>query len=255
VGKLLWTIVVLALAGAAVFLFVTRYRSRNVGAVQRGYRIADETGCFTCHGPGGYRGMPDPGHGLEDVPPWSGGILATYAESEAEIREWIVDGLPERVRKDPEEMKLRTHAVVRMPAFGGILSPAQVSDLVAYVKAVGDFEKPKDENAEAGRQVALRLGCFNCHGPQGRGAPRNARSLKGYIPSWDGADFSELAKDDQEIRDWVVDGGTRRVVSSRVARFFLERQAVKMPAYRGFVTDGDTARLVDYIHWVRQHPY
>ena len=152
-------------------------------------------------------------------------------------------------------MKLRARAVVRMPAFRRILSEAQVSDVVAYVKAVGDFEKPKDEKAEAGRQVALRLGCFNCHGPQGRGSMPNARSLKGYIPPWDGADFPELARDDQEIHDWVLDGGTRRVVSSRMARFFLERQPVKMPAYRGYVSDDEAARLIDYIHWVRQHPY
>ena len=252
--KLLWAATVLVLVGLA-YLAGGRFRTQNLGAVQRGYRIADETGCFTCHGPGGHRGMPDPGHGLEDVPPWSGGILATYAENEGEIREWIVDGLPASVRKDPEQMKLRAKAVVRMPAFREILSDPQVADLVAYVKAVGDFEKPKDEKAEAGRQVALRFGCFNCHGPQGRGAMPNARAFKGYIPSWDGDDFKDLARDDQETREWILDGGTKRLASSRSARFFLERQPIKMPAYRGYVTDDEASRLVDYIHWVRQHPY
>ncbi len=252
--KLWWAATVLVLAGVA-YLAVGRFRTKNLGAVQRGYRIADETGCFTCHGPGGHRGMPDPGHGLEDVPPWSGGILATYVENEGEIREWIVDGLPASVRKDPEQMKLRHKAVVRMPAFGGILSDAQVADLVAYVKAVGDFQKPKDEKAEAGRQVALKFGCFNCHGPQGRGAMPNARAFKGYIPSWDGDDFADLARDDQETRDWILDGGTKRLAANRSAQFFLERQPIKMPAYRGYVSDDEAARLVDYIHWVRQHPY
>jgi len=253
--KLLWTVVVLVLAGYAASVSLSRYRSRNEGAVQRGYRIADETGCFTCHGAGGHRGMLDPGHGLEDVPPWSGGILATYAENEGEIRQWIVNGLPESVRKDPEQMRLREKAVIRMPAFRAILSDAQVSDLVAYVKAVGDFEKPKDARAEAGRQVALKYGCFNCHGPQGRGSLPNARSLKGYIPAWDGADFPELAANDQEIHDWILDGGTKRVLSRRMAQFFLERQPIKMPAYRGYISDDEAASLIDYIHWVRQHPY
>ena len=68
--KLLWTFVVLVLASSGAYVSLGRFRSRNLGAVQRGYRIADETGCFACHGPGGHRGMPDPGHGLEDVPPW-----------------------------------------------------------------------------------------------------------------------------------------------------------------------------------------
>ena len=217
--KLLWTIVVLVLAGTAAYVSLSRYRSRNVGAVQRGYRIADETGCFTCHGPGGHRGMLDPGHGLEDVPPWSGGILATYAENEEEIRQWIVNGLPESVRKDPEQMKLRERAVVRMPAFRAILGDAQVSDLVAYVKAVGDLEKPKDarrRGGTAGRPEATAAS--TAMGPRGGARLPNARSLKGYIPAWDGADFPELAADDQEIRDWILDGGTRAVLSSRMAQ-------------------------------------
>jgi hypothetical protein len=81
------------------------------------------------------------------------------------------------------------------------------------------------------------------------------RAFKGYIPSWDGADFPELASNDQEIREWILDGTSKRFAANRLARFFLERQPIKMPAYRGHVTDDEIARLVDYIHWVRQHPY
>ena len=254
-GRLRTSLTALLLLAALAYVGFRHWRTRNLGAVQRGYRVADEKGCFTCHGPGGHRGMPDPGHGLEDVPPWSGGMLTMYVEGEGEIREWILDGLPQSVRKDPEQMKLREKATVRMPAWRGLLSDRDVDDLVAYVKAVGDFETPTDEKAEAGRQVALKLGCFNCHGPQGRGSMPNVRAFKGYIPAWDGADFPELAKDDGEIREWILDGRTKRFAASRLARFFLERQPIRMPAYRGYVSDDDVSRLVDYIHWVRQHPY
>jgi mono/diheme cytochrome c family protein len=250
--RLVLVVLVLAAVGFLVFQW---WRGKNVSAVQRGWAVAHESGCFTCHGPGGIRGMSDPGYGLDDVPTWSGGLLTMYAQNEGEVKEWILNGLPERVRKDPEQMKLREKAVVRMPAFRSVLSERDVHDVVAYVKAVADFDKPQDEKAEQGRDLASKTGCFNCHGPQGRGSMPNVRAFKGYIPSWDGADFPELAQDDGEVREWILDGITRRFKDNRLARFFLERQPIQMPAYRGHLSDADVDRLVDYIHWVRQHPY
>lgn len=243
--------VVLAIAAVGI-----RYwRRKNVSRVQRGWAVADQKGCFACHGPGGIRGMADPGHGLDEVPPFSGGLLTMYAQNESEIREWILDGMPRRVRDDREQMKLRADAVIRMPAWRGLLSAREVDDLVAFVKAVSDFETPKEEGASEGREVANRLGCFNCHGPQGRGSTPNARAFKGYIPSWDGADFPDLARDDAEVREWILDGRPRRLQANRIARFYLERQPIQMPAYRGHVSPAEVARLVDYVHWVRAHPY
>jgi mono/diheme cytochrome c family protein len=256
-----WLTRVLALVGAlglvsfVTYSLVQGWRRKNIGRVQRGYEVADRNGCFSCHGPGGIKGMANPGHAEEEVPPWSGGLMTMYAENEAELREWILDGLPKRIRNDPEQMKLRANAAIEMPAWRGILSGRELDDLVAYVKAAGDFEKPQDEKADEGRKIAERLGCFNCHGPQGRGATPNARAFKGYIPAWDGPDFPELAKDDAEIREWILDGVSRRFAGSRAARFFLERQPIKMPAYRGHVKDEEVDRMVDYIRWVRQHPY
>ncbi len=249
-----------ALAAIAILLAVAalsvRYwRGKNVSRVQRGWAVASEKGCFTCHGPGGIRGMADPGHGLDEIPPFSGGLITMYAQNEGEIREWILDGLPRRVRNDPEQMKLRAGAVIRMPAWRGHLSEHETDDLVAFVKAVADFENPQDQKPADGREVATRLGCFNCHGPQGRGSMPNPKSFKGYIPAWDGHDFPELAKDDAEIREWVLDGRPRRLQENRIARFYMDRQVIQMPAYRGHVSPADVDQLVEYVHWVRAHPY
>jgi mono/diheme cytochrome c family protein len=243
--------IVLAVAAVAA----SYGRRAHVSRVQRGWTVAYQKGCFTCHGPGGIRGMADPGHGLDEVPPFSGGLITMYARSEDEIREWILDGLPRRVRDDPEQMKLRANAVIRMPAWRGLLSDRQVDDLVAFVKAVSDFEGPDDAKASEGRDVANRMGCFNCHGPQGRGTMPNPRAFKRYIPSWDGPDFPDLARDDGEIREWILDGRPRRLQQSRIGRFYLDRQAVQMPAYRGHVSPEEVDRMVDYIRWVRAHPY
>lgn len=238
-----------ALAAYAGFL---SWRDRNRGAVQRGYAVAGANGCFTCHGPGGLRGMPNPGYGLDDVPSWSGGLVTMYAQNQGEIREWILDGLPRRVRDDPEQRKLRDAALIRMPAFRGRLSEAELSDLVALVAAVSDLETPKDDKPAEGRRVAEAFGCFNCHGPQGRGTPSNPGSFKGYIPAWDGDDFPDLARDDAEIRQWIRDGGVARLNANPLARFFLRRQKIRMPAYAGHIKDEEVERLLDYVHWLRR---
>ena len=244
----------LALALVAGGLFY-RWRTKNISRVQRGSEVAAQRGCFTCHGPGGSAGVPNPGHVMGDVPSFTGGLITMYANDESEIREWILDGMPRRLRDDPEQMALRRDATIRMPAWRGIIEGRDLDDLVAYVKAVSDFERPQDANADEGRQVAQRTGCFHCHGPQGRGSMLNVRAFKGYIPAWDGADFPELARDDLEIRAWILDGGTRRTYANPAARWFLERQPIKMPAYRGRLTEEEVARVIDYIHWLRAHPY
>jgi mono/diheme cytochrome c family protein len=245
-------VILLGLAGWAAFSY---WRTKNVSRVQRGWRVAERKGCFTCHGPGGLRGMANPGYGFDEVPPFSGGLITMYVESEAEIREWILDGLPQRIARDPEQRKHRDRAVIQMPAWRGLLSQGELEELVAFVKAASDFEKPQDEKADEGRKVADKFGCFNCHGPQGRGSAPNLRAFKGYIPAWDGADFPELAADDGEVREWILDGRPKRLHENAVARWFLSRQPIKMPAYRGHIGDAEVDRIVDYIHWVRQHPY
>ncbi len=245
----------LALLGGIVFGARHLWQGRTLGRVQRGWEVAARKGCFTCHGPGGIRGMANPGHAEEEVPPWSGGLVTMYVQNEAELREWIRDGLPQRIKNDPQQMKMREKAVVEMPAWRHLLSERELEDLVAYVKAASDFETPKDEKADEGRKVAERMGCFNCHGPQGRGAAPNALAFKGYIPPWDGPDVLELARDDAEIREWILDGKSKRVAGSAAGRFFLERQPIKMPAYRGHLSDAEVDRLLDYIRWLRQHPY
>jgi mono/diheme cytochrome c family protein len=243
-----------ALAAVAGWLLFEHWRTRNIGPVQRGWQVASQRGCFTCHGPGGTRGVPNPGHGLGDVPSFTGGLVRMYVQDESEFREWILDGLPRRVREDPAQMAHRRGATIRMPAWRGLLGARELDDLVDFLKAVSDFEKPDEPRAEEGRLVADRTGCFHCHGPQGRGSMLGIRAFKGYIPAWDGADFGELSRSDAEIRSWILDGGTRRAYGNPVARWLMERQPIKMPAYRGRLTEDEVARIVAYIRWLRAHP-
>jgi mono/diheme cytochrome c family protein len=240
----------LALVLLGTYLAVASWRGRNVGPVERGFRTAQASGCFTCHGPGGLKGYEDPDGRVGGVPPFTKDEVEAHAKTVDEIREWILDGMPKRMRDEPAEPG--EPPVISMPAWRDVLSARQVDDLVAYVVAVSDFGSAPEGQALAGRDAAVALGCFQCHGPQGRGNPPNPGSLKGYIPSWDGADWPELVQDDAELREWIKDGSPKRLREHRIARYFLAKQAVKMPAYRDTVTEEQLQALAAYIKWMRK---
>ena len=226
-------------AATAMITAIFWWRSANVGSVRRGSDLALAYGCLGCHeGPGLSAVLPRHFADLDDVDPET-------------LREWILDGMPARLRQDPESREALEDAPIRMPAWRGRLSDAQVSDLVAYLRAMASADVPQDPEAVNGYVVAERLGCFRCHGPGGRGAGSNPGSLKGYIPPWDGSDFAELVLDDDELREWILGGRPQRLQANRLARFILDRQAIRMPAFRGKVTEDDLQALTTYIWGLR----
>ena len=234
------------LATFVVAVFVTAitavfwWRSANVGPVQRGADLALSQGCLGCHGGSGESPqLPRLFTDLDDV------------ERET-LREWILDGMPRRVREDAELRQTLEAAAIRMPAWRGRLSEAQVDDLITYLRALAVADLPDDSAIRTGYAVAERLGCFRCHGPGGRGASRNPGSLKGYIPPWDGRDFAELVVDEAELREWILGGRPQRLQANPLARFFLDRQAIRMPAFRGLIREEELRALEAYIGWLRR---
>ena len=226
-------------AVSGVVMGILWWRSSNVGAVQRGADLAQAQGCLGCHeGPGVSPLLPRHFADLDDIDP-------------ATLREWILDGMARRVRQDPESRDALEAAPIRMPAWRGRLSRAQVDDLIAYLRAVAAADLPDNPAALKGHALAERLGCFGCHGPGGRGAGSNPGSLKGYIPPWDGRDFAELVVDEGELREWILGGRPQRLQSNPTARFFLDRQTIRMPAFRGQMTEEELRTLVAYIAWLR----
>lgn len=247
-------IVVLALAVAALAaglgFLVTRsgwQRAALDTPVQRGRLIAERMGCYGCHGAGGGQPIPNPGAKGGEVPGWPGGTWMMWNRGERDVRAWILEGRPEH--REPDR-----GALIKMPAYKRRLSPGEVDDLVAYVLAASHFGPIEDERASAGHDAAYRLGCFGCHGPEGRGLVTNPGSLKGYIPPWDGADFADLVRDDAELLEWVRNGASDRFLKNPIARRILETQSIAMPAYRDRVSEDDLRALTAYIAWVRAHP-
>jgi mono/diheme cytochrome c family protein len=236
-----------ALVAAAVWL-----RPR-LPAAERGRRIAERAGCFACHGAEGIRGTANPGRKDASVPAWDGDLMM-FAEDDGEVREWIRDGVPaERGRSRTWEAE-RDSGALRMPAFGRRLTRAQIEDLVVFVLAVGGAPVPGEVVTRRGSERAGELGCAGCHGPGGRFARPNPGSLKGYVPPWDGGDFAELVRGRLEFDQWVGEGMSHRFARDPLARFFLERATIRMPAYRRFLRPGDLDTLWAYIRWLRTSP-
>ncbi len=224
------------------------WRTGDIGPVQRGFRAAVDRGCLSCHSPSGAAADPEGERGIGAVPSFEHDDVTSHARSAGEIREWILDGEPRRLRD--EEGGHESDSLLRMPPWRGRLGAREVDDLVAYLRAVSDFDALPAEIASA-RDTAARLGCFACHGPQGRGDTPNPGSLKGHVPAWSGRDFAELARDDGEIREWIRDGAPRRLRGNPIARFFLDRQAIRMPAFGQKVSDQEIAQITAYIRWLR----
>jgi mono/diheme cytochrome c family protein len=247
----IWLLAALAVAegiALAALLVRSSWRERAEGsAVARGHAVAERMGCFACHGPGGIAGIPNPGAKDEDVPSWSAGTALMYLDKADDARGWILDGHPPGRKPD-------AGALLKMPAFRGRLSPADLDALVAYVLAVQQFDSPADPRISAGEQAAQRLGCTGCHGPEGRGLLANPGSFKGYVPPWEGDDYAELVQSDKEFRQWVENGISDRFRANPAARRILDTQAIRMPAYGDRVSDQEMEALLAYVKWVRANP-
>jgi hypothetical protein len=95
--------VAVLLAAVALASAVYWWRAHNVGAVQRGARLAASRGCLACHGTPGRLADPDGSRGIGTVPSFEHDDVTAYARSADEIREWILDGRPKRLDDPPGE--------------------------------------------------------------------------------------------------------------------------------------------------------
>jgi mono/diheme cytochrome c family protein len=207
-------------------------------------------GCFACHGPGGTRGAANPGRKDKTVPTFEGDVMM-FADDATDVRAWIRDGSTPKRRRSETWKHEREAGTLRMPAFGHRLSAHELDDLVAFVQVSSGAPEPSDTLAKTGLARAGALGCVGCHGAGGRFAIANPGSLKGYVPSWDGADFPELVRDRVEFEQWVNDGRSRRFREQALPSWFLDRAVLHMPAFRRHLAPGDLDALWAYVGWLR----
>jgi len=117
--------------------------------------------------------------------------------------------------------------------------------------AVRDFVLSSETSSAArGRHVAATLGCFNCHGPEGRGHVPNLGSKFDTVPGFGEQTLMMFAKSDEELRDYILDGAPHRRQKSSSYQEDMDAQAIRMPAFRGWVGDRDVDALVAYLRSV-----
>ncbi len=121
-------------------------------AAQEGGHSAFKVYCVQCHGTGaaGSKGYPNLN---DDDWLWGG--------SPAALQATITNGI-----RQPDNAETR---VSQMPAFGrdGILKPAEISDLVAHVRAIS-HQAPVTRAAQRGAML-FTANCAVCHGDAGTG--------------------------------------------------------------------------------------
>ena len=230
-------VAVLLLALAALPLTRWALDRRESNPILRGRRLAAAQGCVTCHRPWAERQIPNPGSRWGDVPHLARGYAAMYAADRGEIEEFIRYGAPRAWLDDPAVAERLAGQRIRMPAYEEALSDAQIADLVAFTGAVERLELPGGEVAARGREAAWKHGCLVCHGVEGSGGLANPGSLGGFVPGFLGGNFADMVRDEQEFREWIVEGGLDRYEGNPLIRHFLERQRVSMPAYGEEVAD------------------
>ena len=109
------------------------WQKQESNAVLRGAAIATRAGCFSCHGPQGTRGLPDPGNG-QTVPTWDGGMPMMYVSGEEEVREYILDGLSKRRAASVSAAAERPHDRAIGPALAVTRSPpVAISTNIVYM--------------------------------------------------------------------------------------------------------------------------
>lgn len=226
---------------------VVRYEESEAA---RGRRLAAELGCFNCHGPGGKGGVPNLGSRWETVPSFHEGTPMMFASTDDELREYILDGAPAKKRERESYRKEIEGQTIRMPAYRDWVDENDVDALVAYLRAASELLQPEEEATLRGAEIVRAKGCFNCHGEMGSGGRPNPGSLKGYIPGFLGEDFTELVRDDDELRGWITDGGVPRMREDPIASYFLERQRIQMPAFGRFLSPVEIDLVASYVRWL-----
>lgn len=108
--------------------------------------------CMQCHGAGGQGAIGGFPALVDDDWLWGGTL--------ADIQQTVTHGI--RYEADADTR------FSQMPAFGELLEPAQIDDLVQYVSMISG-QQHDAAMAESGRQLFLD-NCSSCHGEDGKGS-------------------------------------------------------------------------------------
>src|SRR5438876_4149365 len=101
--------------------------------------------------------------------------------------------------------------------------------------------------AVRGYRLAAGIGCFSCHGPGGNGGTKNPGSEEGEVPAFGEQTQMMYVKGEQDLREYILDGAPRRKREDADYRTKMEAAALRMPAYRPFLSASQVEDLVAFL--------
>ncbi len=101
-----------------------------------------------------------------------------------------------------------------------------------------------DNPVREGMKLAGRLGCFTCHGELGGNGIPDPGSEEKEVPMWSGGVWMMYVKDDQDIREFITDGISKKRLQSVSAAKERETDEIHMPAFKRFLKGDDVENLV-----------
>jgi len=136
----------------------------------------------------------------------------------------------------------RTWSIRALVACGAL---ALVWSAVPAVRHV--VVQAEETPAARGLRLADALGCFACHGPGGEGGINNPGSREGEVPAFVEQTQMMYVTGTHELREYVLDGMPARRRDDPDYLAEIERAAVRMPAYRPFLSERQVDDLVAYL--------
>ena len=106
---------------------------------RRGYDLARNWRCFSCHGPAGSGGFPNPRSFAGFIPGWYGSDFEDLVQDRDEFDSWIHNGSIPRLNEHPVASFFIRRQRVPMPAYKQMKS-RELDDLWAYVQWLGKTE-------------------------------------------------------------------------------------------------------------------
>ena len=261
-GVVLLALLILGLGGTILFQVE---KQPEYSPVARGAKLAETAGCFACHG----RGDSEKRFNLRlKADNWGTKNNPTFWDEDVtkvdELVEWITNGVT------AAEVDKHKRLFIKMPAYKDRLKSAEIDAIAAwilveglkYTQGTGPTAKPltasdgkpltPDQLLISGDRLSRKFGCYQCHGELGQGGVPNPRSFKAYIPGFFGQDFLKLTAhgDRAEILHWIDHGRGLAVESGllgRLAKNYLDGQAIPMPGYRDQLAAPEKELLADYL--------
>jgi len=121
---------------AAFHVLSEMTRPASDSPAARGYALAKSWSCFSCHGPGGSGGLPNPGSFTGFIPGWYGPDFHDMVRNRGEFDAWIRNGSIPRLVNNPVAAHFIRRQRLQMPPYAS-LTGAERDDLWAYVGWLG----------------------------------------------------------------------------------------------------------------------